>query len=181
MTLRKRVLPPLTRPGKPHAPTDEARDMVTFACYAGIAPPRIAQMLGITETTMRKHYAAELTTGQDALQTQLMAQHIQICMRGDETARRALEFQIGRRDAINRMLETRADNAAATQAARAIAEQIRQWLGTDHGQVTPDAGDLAPRLIEGEILKRTSLNQLLGDDNADNRAIPLEETAHDDR
>jgi len=55
MTIRPK--PPLKQP---HKPTDAQRQTVQLHTTVGTIQPVIAQLLGITEKTLRKHYREEL-------------------------------------------------------------------------------------------------------------------------
>lgn len=49
--------------GKPHAPTAEDRAKVKAAAGFGLTHERIAQLMGLSEKTLRRRYRAELDSG----------------------------------------------------------------------------------------------------------------------
>src|ERR1700722_8849020 len=72
---------PANRP--PHEPTQVDRDTVSAMAAGGIAQADIARCRGISEPTLRKHYAEELATGMTALNTMVILAHIERIKAGD--------------------------------------------------------------------------------------------------
>src|ERR1700733_14601393 len=72
---------PANRP--PHQPTKVDRDTVSVMAAGGIAQADIARCRGISEPTLRKHYAEELATGMTALNTMVILAHIERIKAGD--------------------------------------------------------------------------------------------------
>lgn len=56
----------------PHVPTDETRERVAILLGAGMPAWQVAQAIGIAESTLRDHYAAELDSGRAAKRAELI-------------------------------------------------------------------------------------------------------------
>jgi hypothetical protein len=83
----------MPRNGRPsHEPSE--KDRRTVEVLAGMAIPQedIAHALGITKTTLRKHYRAELDRGGAKVQAKLVANLLTIAGGKDGTALKAITF-----------------------------------------------------------------------------------------
>ena len=71
--------------GRKHVPTDETRRQVRAAAGFGLRHEKIAVLLGITDTTLRRRYRKELNEGPAAAHFNISKQTYDMAMKGDRT------------------------------------------------------------------------------------------------
>lgn len=60
-------------PGNPHVPTEANRVLVGLAKGSGFTEVQIANLIGISDKTLRAHYAKELSEGADRINLKIAA------------------------------------------------------------------------------------------------------------
>lgn len=70
----------------PYEPNDKDRTMVRLLCAGGITQDRIAEAVGISEPTLRKHYKAELLIGKAQMDALAVATLGKAMQRGGKEA-----------------------------------------------------------------------------------------------
>lgn len=155
-------LPMQTRPakarrkaagGRPrHEPTGRSRDRVRILVAAGMGTAEIAVALGISEPTVRRHYAAELATGGAEKRAELIERLYRTAMAGNTTALREMLAMIDKAalervadtvdaraqsDAASRKPETPGKKEQAAEDARTIAVTSK-WAAVLRGASPPD-------------------------------------------
>ena len=71
--------------GRKHVPTDETRRQVRAAAGFGLRHEKIAVLLGITDTTLRRRYRKELNEGPATAHFNISKQTYDMAMKGDRT------------------------------------------------------------------------------------------------
>lgn len=75
------------KPGtKPHEPTEARKQTVMMHLSSGATCGTIAEVLGIDEKTLRKHYRRELDVGSAELNAKVTGKLFNRCMEGSDTA-----------------------------------------------------------------------------------------------
>lgn len=115
----------------PHVPTARSREQVALLVTAGVAADVIAAVVGVSVSTLRKHYADELLTGRATMAARVTGALLREAMRGNV---RAQTF----------FLATRAGWTPATSRAELDAETIELATGKPPVEVVPDGLDLDP-------------------------------------
>lgn len=75
-----------SRKGKTYEPTDDERETVKLMVAAGIPVKRIAKVKGMSDNTLRKHFAREIETGHDEVTTRIADSLVRKAESGDTTA-----------------------------------------------------------------------------------------------
>jgi hypothetical protein len=125
---------PANRP--PHEPTQVDRDTVAAMAAGGIAQADIARCRGISEPTLRKHYAEELATGMTALNTMVILAHIERIKAGDFQAIKW--WQQSRMGWSQRIVVD--DDKPANTSLRVIVELVGEAAAPPAEQIEPRSG-----------------------------------------
>lgn len=86
------IAKPKGRP--PHKPTDEQRRMVEAMAGFGIPESKIALVIGITDPTLRLHYATEIARGAATVEAKLAGNLLRLSNGSDGTALKATIFAL---------------------------------------------------------------------------------------
>lgn len=70
-----------------HEPTEETRKLVRNFYAAGVPQSRLAEHIGITEVTLRKHYRKEMDLNLDGMTSELATNLYQDALAGDKQSR----------------------------------------------------------------------------------------------
>lgn len=68
--------------------------MVVVLCGLGVAQGQIAEVIGVTEPTLRKRYRAELNNGSAKVESQLIGHLMRLAAGSDGTALKAVMFML---------------------------------------------------------------------------------------
>ena len=81
--------------GRPaHQPTQKDRQMVEVLAGYAIPSEKIALVIGITQTTLRKHYGAEIARGSAVVEAKLAGNLLRLAGGSDGTALKAIMFSL---------------------------------------------------------------------------------------
>lgn len=67
----------------PFEPTEPQRELVRLMASYGVPQERIAQAVGVSENTLRKHFRFELSAGQDVANAQVVKTLYRMATSGD--------------------------------------------------------------------------------------------------
>jgi DNA-binding CsgD family transcriptional regulator len=116
------------RAGRPeHVPTDESRDEVEILLAAGTPAWAVAQALGISESTLREHYGAQLDHGRARKRAAMTVALFRSGMSGNVAAQKAflaLDTPLDPPPPPEDKPEALGKKAAADQAARSAGAGV---------------------------------------------------------
>ena len=141
---------PTKRPvGKPpHVPTPENRSKVRFLAGMSTAHYRIAEIIGISQPTLRSYYATDLQVGALDVHAENLARLHDAAAKGNVAAIKALDAIINRKvqgdaaEEFERGAPTAADNSVEPRLGkkeRAARAAVTAGQGTDWADILPPA------------------------------------------
>jgi DNA-binding CsgD family transcriptional regulator len=122
---------------KPYIPTEQDRTLIRLLCAGGILQARIAVAIGISESTLRRHYRRDIKVGATEIDGLAVGTLVKAMRGGGKEGERAAEFWLERRVDGWRQPPTRIAGAdggpvVATYVVRAptAVESAAEWLST---------------------------------------------------
>lgn len=130
-------LPPRSAPDgagrPPHVPTEETRERVEILLAGGMPAWQVAKAVGVSESTLRDHYADELDGGRARKNAEVMVAMFRSATdAGNVSAQRAWLSQSAQLDDPPAAADSRPGpigKKAAAQAAAATAGEGTDWAG----------------------------------------------------
>lgn len=127
--------------GRPEfAPTDEDREKVRVLKAGGMSNEAIAEVIGISEPTLRKHFSLELDRATAKVRAELLMARYRSAMGGNVSAQNKMIEQVAAIDAQNK----RAPDAPEKKPKLGKKEELRQAAESIDGKFAPPVG---PKLV----------------------------------
>ncbi|MCK8779074.1 hypothetical protein M0654_03650 [Rhizobium sp. NTR19] len=125
--------------GRPeYAPTDDEREKVRVLKAGGMSNEAIAEAVGISEPTLRKHFSSELDRGTAKVRADLLMARYRSAMGGNVAAQNKMIEQVAASQAQDRkMPKPKAEKLGKKQEQKIAAQNVG-------GRFAPPA---APKLV----------------------------------
>ena len=122
------------------APTDEDREKVRVLKAGGMSNVGIADVIGISEPTLRKHFSLELDRATAKVRAELLMARYRSAMGGNVSAQNKMIEQVAAIDAQNK----RAPEKTEKKPKLGKKEELRQAAENIDGKFAPPVG---PKLV----------------------------------
>lgn len=122
------------------APTDEDREKVRVLKAGGMSNVGIADVIGISEPTLRKHFSSELDRATAKVRAELLMARYRSAMGGNVSAQNKMIEQVSAIDAQNK----RAPETPEKKPKLGKKEELRQAAENIDGKFAPPVG---PKLV----------------------------------
>lgn len=149
-------------PGTPYIVTDEARNLVRSLSGMGVSLEGTASHLGINATTLKRHFAKEITQGKDSAVADAMARVVAAADKGNFAAIR-LMYAIAQGDESVKRAERRFRSEVLKKEAAAKERAARERREKDLQRAKDLITEAKPEKVgKKEQVKRTAATAAIG-------------------